>query len=100
MTIKMALGATAIAGAVIAVTASPPAHANADGYLRCVNASIGGDVPATQALALGRTISQALAIPNGSRTGLINRIYANGTNGFSLTEVESIVECVEHNQPL
>ncbi|OBH84384.1 hypothetical protein [Mycobacterium sp. E2989] len=65
-----------------------------------MNASIGGYVPADQALALGRTISQGLAIPNGSRTGLINRIYANGTNGFSLTEVESIVECVEHNQPL
>jgi len=76
------------------------AHADANSYLRCVKASIGGYVPDAEALDLGRTISQALSIPNGSRTGLINRIYANGANGFSLTEVESIVECVEHNRPL
>ena|ERR1700758_4065502 len=111
MTTKMALGAMAagrarralplcaIAAVVIAVPGCPTAHADADGYLRCVKGGLGGYVPNDQALSLGRTVSQLLS-RNQPPEAIANRLYSNGATGFTLSECQTIVACVQRNQPL
>jgi hypothetical protein len=91
----------AIAAAAIAVSGSgcPTAHADADGYLRCVKGGLGGYVPDNDALSLGHTVSELLA-RNQPPEAIANRLYSNGATGFTLSECQTIVACVQRNQPL
>lgn len=80
---------------------APPAHADADGYLRCVKGGLGGDVPDADALELGRSVGELLdrnQPPEAIVNGLYNRLPASA--GFSRGDLQTIVACVERNQPL
>jgi len=78
---------------------APPAQADADGYLRCVKGGLGGYVPDADALRLGRMVSELLS-RNQPPEAIANRLYSNGAAGFSLSETQTIVACVQRNQPL
>lgn len=81
--------------------AAPPAQADADGYLRCVKGGLGGYVPDADALQLGREIGELLdrnQPPEAIVNGLYNRLPASA--GFSRGDLQTIVACVQRNQPL
>jgi hypothetical protein len=88
-----------LAAAAFIGLACPTARADADGYLRCVKGGLGGYVPDDDALSIGRTVSELLA-RNQPPEAIANRIYSNGATGFSLSEAQTIVACVQRNQPL
>jgi hypothetical protein len=79
--------------------ACPTAQADANGYLLCVKGGLGGYVPDDEALQVGRDVSQLLGL-NQPPEAIANRLYSNGTAGFSLSETQTIVACVQRNQPL
>ncbi|MGA9357305.1 MAG: hypothetical protein WBW75_04635 [Mycobacterium sp.] len=58
-------------------------------------------MPDAEALEMGRTISEALssnAPPEAIVNGIYNRLPASA--GFSRGDLQTIVACVQRNQPL
>jgi hypothetical protein len=99
----------AVAGAAIATCAAyggalvlGVAHADADGYLRCVKGGLGGYVPDSEALQLGREISELLSSSNAPPEAIVNGLYNRlpASAGFSRGDLQTIVACVQRNQPL
>jgi hypothetical protein len=92
---KTVLAAAVSAGLVVASLTAPPAQADASGYLRCVHGGLGGYVDDNTALGIGQDVIK-LERANQPREAIINRLYGNGSMGFSLTETQTIVGCAEH----
>jgi hypothetical protein len=77
---------------------APDASADAQGYLLCVKGSFAGeDVPTANALDVGRNVENLLDQYNQPPEAVVNNI---SHHGFSPSEAQAIVACVQRNKPL
>ena len=90
---------TAVSGGLlVAALTAAPAQADPGRYLACVKGSLGGYVDEQSAVGIGRSVTQLLA-QNVPKEAIANKLYSNGTMGFSYPETMAIVTCAANFPP-